>query len=189
VEAAVSLSSFSFVQKAGFEFAAGQALPGTAITGDPTAAVNSTRETQVALAAGTGSGLATKLVRVVRQLAGGASETLDLAAGTWSGGGNLLDVFGAQAAFTTVRAIQVEKVPNPSGANSTGMTVGAAASNPWVGWFGNGTAAAPLAAGGLPYAAGDAAGKTVTASSADKLKFVNSDPTNTLTYLLLLAGN
>jgi len=138
-------------------------------------------ETSFTLAFGTGSGQANHVVRQDRQLAAGASETLDLFAG-------LTDIFGvASTGFTNLKYLKIEQVANPSGTNGSGLTIGNAAADQFVGWFGAAAHTHALEYGGMPYVAGSAGGKTVS-NTVKNLKITNADGSNAITYRITAIG-
>lgn len=115
----------------------------------------------VQLASGTGYGKADIAFSDTRTLAASTSENLDMS-------GVLTDAFGQTIAAAKVKAIEIE---NPE-ASLSNLTVGAAASNTFVGPFADAT-------DGLVLKPGDKAvwvsrtGWTVTASTGDILKVAN----------------
>src|ERR1019366_4151458 len=78
------------------------------------------------LANGSGADKASKVYFKTRILGSGASESLDLA-------GSLADAFGATLTFTKVRVLAIVADVG----NTTDVAVGGAASNAWVGMFGD----------------------------------------------------
>ena len=147
-----------------------------AITTDVVASGSSSFPTLTqTLTDGTGAGQATKWYRSYRTLATVTSENLDLS-------GSLLDPFGATLSFTGIKAIVVAVVA-PDGTKS--VTIGGAASNPFIG---------PFSAGGtlnIPYNQvlinPNAAGWGVTAATADILKVYNPGA-STITYCIWIVG-
>jgi hypothetical protein len=135
------------------------------------------------LSYGTGSGQADIFICQVRTLNGGASEELDLYDAT------VTDVFGTGAAFRKVKRVMIWQVANIDGTTaSSGMTIGAAATDPAQLWFGatNDTVSVNGVAG-MPFVQGDAAGKAIGATSGH-VKVANADGVNKLTYLFFAVG-
>lgn len=116
------------------------------------------------LAYGTGSGEADIAVFQTRTLTAGASATYDLYTGT-----DLKDVFGDTAAFRKVKGIYVWV---DSGGDASGVAVGAAGSNIWVGFFGDTSDKAKVFPSGPGYVGGSPAGVAVGATTCN-LKIEN----------------
>lgn len=115
----------------------------------------------------------------VRTLAGGASETLDLY-------GGLTNEIGDTINFARIKSISIELLTTTT---ASSITVGNAASNPWTGPLGGTTPTITIRNGGFFAAScSDATGFTVTNASADSLKVLNNDGSNTATYRLTLIG-
>lgn len=119
---------------------------------------------QVDLADGTGDGQASVMFSDIRQLTSGASDSLDL------NGTALAGALGGYASFTRVKLLFVEA----AAANTTDLTVGAAASNAWVGPFGSTTGTLTVKPGGhIKLVAPDATAYPVVATTGDILKIAN----------------
>jgi hypothetical protein len=126
-------------------------------------------------AQGTGAGQASQLYASDgRSLATGANETLDLT--------NLTDPLGNAINFTRVMAIEI--VANA--ANTTTLTVGAAASNPFLGPLGGTAPTVALKAGERMLFAASASSGWST-SSANNLKVSNAAGA-TATYSIKVVG-
>lgn len=137
-------------------------------------------------ATGNAAGQVDTVAAVLRTLAAGAYEEIDLYGGLVldSGGatvGTLIDVTGVAALFQTVMAVQVQLV---SGA---GVRLGGAATDPHPLWWGGTAPTHDIGTGGPPFSAGDAAGRAVT-STARRLRVLNLDGTNPATYRVGLGG-
>ncbi len=123
-----------------------------------------------------------RYVSAARSLAAGASETFDLS------DGSMLDVFGNQIVFASVKLIVVQLIEETANYR---LEVGGAASQAWAGTGGflkDVTDIASARAGGfiLGYAP-DAFGYPVDAASAHNLKIRNPNATG-ITYNLLIVG-
>ena len=116
----------------------------------------------IVLRNGTGIGKADIFFDDERTLASNTSENLDFA-------GALADAFGATIAAAKVKGIEIES----DDANTTNLTVGAAASNAFVGPFADATDALVLRPGDRMVFACPA-GWTVTAGTGDLLKVANA---------------
>lgn len=105
-----------------------------------------------------------------RTVSSNSNDDIDLA-------GSLSDAFGTTVAAAEMVALMIVNAPISGSANTTDLTIGAAASNPWEGVLG-GTdpTIGPLKPGAVLFlGAGDAAGLgAVTAGSADVLRVANS---------------
>jgi len=112
------------------------------------------------VANGTGNGQANLVWSDTRTLASGANETIDLRA--------LTDAHGAAVAFAEVGSIVIEALA----ANSTNLTFGDGASEPWVAPWG-GVDAALVLTPGARVGFHSPAGYAVANDSADKLYVVN----------------
>jgi hypothetical protein len=115
----------------------------------------------ILLGSGTGYGKADIAFYDIRTLAASTSENLDLA-------GVLTDAFGQTITAAKVKAIEVE---NPE-ASLSNITVGAAASNTFVGPFADATDAIVLKPGDRAVLV-SRTGWTVTPSTGDILKVAN----------------
>ena len=134
--------------------------------------------TAAAFTDGTGANQAQKLFTDQRTLAASANESLDLS-------GVLQDVFGATLTFTKIKAILVKAAEG----NTNNVVVGGAASNGWVGPFGDTTDTVAVKPGGtVMFVAPDANGYAVTAGTADQLKVANSGAGTGVTYDIVIVG-
>lgn len=133
------------------------------------------RSVSIALASGTGSGQANMMFADERALSSGANESLDLA-------GGLTDAFGTTITFTTVKAIIVE---SPS-TNTVNVTLGAAASNQFVGPLGSATDTLSVRPGGVAVLVAPQTGWTVTAGTGDLLKVLAGAAA--VTYRITIIG-
>lgn len=129
-------------------------------------------------AAGTGADQADRGWSDQRTLAASASEDLDLA-------GSLTDPAGATITFARVKLILVEA----AAANTNNVVVGGAASNAFVGPFGDATDTIAVRPGGfLLLVAKDATAYAVTAGSGDLLTVTNSAGSTSVTYNIAIIG-
>ena len=112
-----------------------------------------------------------------RTLNASANEELDLA-------GVLTDAFGAAITFAKVKAILVIA----DAANTNDVIIGGAASNAFIGFFGDATDTVKARPGGFAALACPGAGVTVTAGTGDKLKLANSGGSTAVTFKILIIG-
>jgi len=129
----------------------------------------------IALGYGTGYGKIDIDFMDVRTLAASTSENLDLA-------GSLTDAFGQTITAAKIKAIEIE---NPE-ASLSNLTVGAAASNTFVGPFADATDAIVLKPGDKTVIV-SRTGWTVTASTGDILKVANGSG-GSVNYTIKLLG-
>jgi len=129
---------------------------------------------------GGGANQANKYYRTTVSLAGSATSDLDLA-------GVLTDVTGATITFATIKFFAVVASSSNNASNSMQVTRPAAAGALWLMAAGDGIALPP----GAWFATGNpnAAGYTVTATTADLITFTNSAGTNTITAEVLIIGD
>lgn len=141
-------------------------------------AFNVNTEAGAQFAAGTGVGRADKLFADHRSIAASSSENLDLA-------GVLVDPLGATLTFGHVKALYVHAAPT----NTNNVCVGGAASNTFAGPFADPTDVACVQPGGtLLITAPNAAGWTVTPTTADLLKVANSSSGTAVAYDVVIVG-
>lgn len=131
----------------------------------------------VRLSPGTGSAQADLLFADERTLTASSTENLDLA-------GSLTDPLGATLTFAKIKAIVVIAAAG----NTNNVVVGGAASNGFVGAFGDATDTIAVKPGGVLVLAHPGAGWTVTASTGDILKVANSSSGSSVTYKVILVG-
>jgi hypothetical protein len=110
-----------------------------------------------------------------RTLTTGASENLDLS-------GVLIDAFGQTIAAANIKGIEI----SANAANTTNVTFGGAASNAFLGPFGDATDVLILKPGARAVIF-DPAGWAVTAGTADILKVTNASGASA-TYRIKLLG-
>lgn len=136
------------------------------------------KNASIAFSNGNGANQASLVWRATRVLAAGANEELDLA-------GVLLDAFGNQLTFASIKAILV----TPAAGNTNNVIVGGAAANA-VPLFGDVTDTVSIPPGGM-FALGSPAanGWPVTAGTADKLKVANSAGGTGVTYDIVIVGD
>lgn len=104
-----------------------------------------------------------------RAVSESSNDDIDLA-------GVLSDAFGATVAAAELVALFIINAPRSGAANTSDLTIGAAASNPVIGFLGGTTPTiGPIKPGGfVMIGAGDAAGiGAVAAGSADTLRVAN----------------
>ena len=146
------------------------APPGTAINNPlPARSVNSTGGASQSLSFGTTSGRADVFCDGQYLLAAGASLTLNL----YDGGAtdsDLLTVFKTAANLRVLKSLVVSIV---DGGDTAGVTIGAASSNEFVGYFGAAGDTLTIYPDGPSYAVGSPAGKAV-GSSTKNVKILNN---------------
>ncbi len=133
---------------------------------------------QANYAYGTGPAGFDTLISRTRTLSAGTSETIDLFTGT-----TLLDVFGH---VTAIRSIKYIEVAITDGGDTSGLRVGGAASNCWVGFFADSTDKITTFPGGPSFRAGSPAGVAVTATTCN-LKLENLG-LETVEYTIVIGG-
>jgi hypothetical protein len=116
---------------------------------------------QTALYFGTGSGTVDTIIFQDKALAAGASATYDLYTGT-----DLPDLSSGTAAFRTIRRISISVA---SGGDSTGVRIGGAASNEWVGFFAAAGDKHDIFPDGPAYEGGSPAGSSVGSTTKNLL--------------------
>ena len=138
------------------------------------------------LLTGVGAGQADKLFYDERELTTGANETLDLS-------GVLVDAFGDTFTIARIKAIALlaESAVVGTVANTTDLTFGAAAANPWVAFL-NSTGTVTLKPGGLVFACcgpADAVGWVVTGGTGDQFKISNAAGATAKYQMALVAAS
>jgi hypothetical protein len=127
--------------------------------------------------AGTGVTQADKLFSDQRTLAASATENLDLA-------GVLKDPLGATLTFGHVKLIVIIADPG----NTNDVVVGGAATNTFVGPFGDATDKVAIKPGHMLIVGGRGAGWAVTPATGDIVLVANSGGTTGVTYKVLIIG-
>jgi hypothetical protein len=128
---------------------------------------------------GTSSGKVDLITCSDRTLTAGASGTYDLYTGT-----DLKDLDGLTCAFRKVKLIQVSIV---SGGDTAGVTVGGAASDQWVGFFGASGDTLTIYPSGPPFLGGQPAGSAV-GTTTKNLKILNNGAVS-VTVRITIAGS
>jgi hypothetical protein len=131
----------------------------------------------VKLASGFAAGQADRAWTDERTLAASASENLDLA-------GVLADVFGAGLTFAKVKALLVAADAD----NVADIVIGGAASNAFVGPFGDASDTVAVKPGGAVLFADAKTGWTVTAGTGDQLKVLNGSGAAAASYKIVVLG-
>ena len=132
----------------------------------------------VALTNGTGADQANNVFADQRSIGAASSESLDLA-------GGLTNALGATLTFTAIKAIMIQALAT----NGGNITVGGAASNAFVGPFGDVSDTIVLGPGDMVMLTRrSAAGMAVTAGTGDLLKVANSDGADAGLYRIILIG-
>lgn len=130
------------------------------------------------LGSGVGANQASNIFHDQRTLTASSSESLDLA-------GVLANAFGVTLTFTKIKAIIIHAAP----ANVNDVLVGGAASNAFVGCFGDVTDVVKVKPGGtFVWIAPDVNGGAVTASTGDLLKVANSSSGSSVVYDVTIIG-
>lgn len=133
---------------------------------------------RLALAFGTAASQADQVFSDTRTIAASGSENLDLA-------GGLTDAFGATLTMVEVVAIFIYAHP----ANTNDVVVGGAASNTFVGPFGDATDKIAVKPGGLfLIAAPTNPAYAVTAGTGDLLKVANSGSGSSVDYDIIVVA-
>lgn len=133
------------------------------------------------LSFGTATGLADIYCCAAWDIAASTALTLDVYTGT-----DFKDVLGGTAAFRKLKAIYVQIV-NGTG-DTSGVTIGNAASNANILWFGNVNDTWTIFDGGPPFIGGNTSGVTVDATHKN-LKFANNSTTTLATVVIALVGS
>ncbi len=132
---------------------------------------------QFTLAEGTGLNQANQVFPDERTLTTGQSEDLDL-------NGVLINPLGEQVNLVKVKAVVIVA----DATNTTNLTIGNAASNQFVGWFGAAAHTITLKPGGVFFISDpSAAGYPVTAGTGDLLRVTNA-PGATAKYKVIIIG-
>jgi hypothetical protein len=127
---------------------------------------------------GNGADQAEELYYADRTLTTGANEDLDLT-GTF-----FQNDFGANITFTKIKAVLIESLA----ANTTNITIGAAAATQFVGWFGAATHTIILSPGDFfAIAKRGTAGWAVGAGASDLLRVTNAAGASA-TYRIIIVG-
>lgn len=130
-----------------------------------------------ALPSGTANGEADRLFSDTRTIAASANEDLDLA-------GVLEDAFGQVITFAELVAIVIVAAVG----NTNNVVVKPAASNGFLGPFGDASDTITIKPGGMFVITAPAAGWTVTGGTGDKLNVANSGAGTGVTYDIFLIG-
>lgn len=136
---------------------------------------------------GSGAAAIDQVVSQVRTLSASASETLDL-------NGGLTNVTNdASVVMVRVKAVFIQLLSttddSTNGTAASSITIGNAASNQFTGPLGGATETLTVPNGGfVMFGRGDASGWASTAGSADNLKVVNNDGSNSAAYRITIFG-
>lgn len=141
--------------------------------------ITQTAATEItALEYGTGTGRIDHTTHSDRVLAPGASATYDIYVGT-----DLKDLGGLTCAFRKVRYLKIAIV---DGGDTSGVRIGAAAANEWVGFFAAAGDMYKIFPDGPPLEGGSPAGVAVT-STTKNLKIENLGAVN-VTVRIVITG-
>lgn len=141
---------------------------------------NITRNIAINLASGTAAGQVDRIYAKTNTLAASANVDLDLA-------GGVTDAHGATITFVKVKGLYVEAAAG----NTNNVVVGGAASNTWVGPFGDATDKLIVRPGGVQLIAvgeGDLNAYGVTGTTGDLLRIANSGAGTAVTYSIIIWG-
>lgn len=152
----------SVTVKATAKIAAQGGASSNAVTPPSTGASGGTNQS---LSFGTASGLADIVAVAEVDIAGAGSATYDLYTGT-----DIKDMFGGTAAFRKIKSLVVQIM---SGGDTSGVVIGGAAADQWVGFFGASGDTLTIYPSGPPFVVGAPAGVAV-GSSTKNLKIANA---------------
>jgi hypothetical protein len=147
------------------------------VDGDGTQELTVTAEGDIALTNGTGANQADLIFHDNRTIALSSSENLDLS-------GALTDPFGNVIAFAKIKAIIIRA----AAANVNDVLVGGAATNTFLGMFGDATDIIKVKPAGAFVWVAPGTGATVTAATGDILKVANSGAGTSVTYDVTIIG-
>jgi hypothetical protein len=140
-----------------------------------------TGSAQESLTYGTGSGQVNLIVAQDRTLAASSNETLDLYGSTTP----LADIFGANALFRHIKYIAVYIVAN---GDVSGLLVGGAGSDPFLGPLGGTSPTVLIYPNGPGYQLGEPTVGWGVTSSAGQLKITNESSAVSVTYRIVIGG-
>jgi hypothetical protein len=126
---------------------------------------------------GSGANQASKIFSDSRSIAASGNEELDLA-------GVLTSAFGTAITFAAIKAIMVRA----RSTNTNNVVVGPAASNGFLGPFGDASDRISIKPGGVFLITAPPAGWTVTAGTGDLLNFANSGAGTPVEYDIVIVG-
>jgi hypothetical protein len=150
---------------------------GTNDLGSPSFSLNLALQPSTTFTSGTGNNQGNALFSDTRSLGASGTENLDLA-------GVLVDPLGTTLTFLTVKAIKITADPG----NTGNVQVGGAASNTFIGMFGDPTDIINVKPGGTFVWIAPQTGASVTAATGDILKIVNSSSTTSVNYSVFIIG-
>ncbi len=159
-----------------------KAPQGTAtVAGIPSPGATASNGDTEVLAFGTASGLADIYCYAAFAIPATTALTFDL----FTAGTDFKNMMGDPAIFTKLKAIYVQIVDGTG--DTAGVTIGGAASNANILWFGNVNDTWTIYDGGPPFIGGNPAGRTVDATHCN-LKITNNAIVST-TVIIALAGS
>ena len=139
-----------------------------------------TNDALTTLEFGTGDGTIDRTTLSPRSVPAGGSVTWDLYTGT-----DLRDLVGLTAPFRIVRQVKISILSG----GASGVRIGGAASNEWLGWFAAAGDKVDIYAGGPPFWQGNPQdGKAVT-STTKNLKVENLSTTVECVLMVLVTGS
>jgi hypothetical protein len=140
-----------------------------------------TGSAQESLTYGTGNGQVNLIVAQDRTLAASSSETLDLYGSTTP----LADIFGSNALFRHLKYLAIYIV---SGGDVTGLAIGGASSDPFLGPLSGTTPTVLIYPNGPGFQLGEPTAGWAVTTSAGQLKIANQSSSVSVTYRLVLGG-
>lgn len=133
----------------------------------------------MSLANGTDADQINKMYADEDSLVGSATQTIDLA-------GTLVGPFGETITFTSIKVMLIVA----KNTNKDTITIGGAASNTFVGFFGDATDTIKLAPGGVFMITNtNAEGYLVDAGTGDILEIHNDSPSDAAEYEIIILGD
>jgi hypothetical protein len=131
---------------------------------------------------GTASNQVNLIVCQDRTLAISTNEILDLYGHTTPLG----DIFGSNCLFLHIKYIMIYLLPGTG--DISGLTIGGAGANPWVGPMGGTTPTITIYPGGRPWELGEPTAGFVVGSTNGQLKVANNSASVAATYRLVIGG-
>lgn len=174
----MGMSSGTLVVETGFRASGTYPPPGLA-TELNAATVRQVFNVQANHSFGTAEGEVDTIVVQDRSLTASGTATYDLYTGT-----DLLDINSGNAPFRRVRYFGVAVI---SGGDSSGVAIGAASSNIWVGFFSDSSDKHKIYPDGPAYQGGSPAGATVT-STTKNIKFENLSTSASVVIRIVVGG-
>ena len=140
-----------------------------------------TGSAQESLTYGTATGQVNLIVAQDRTLAASSNETLDLYGSTTP----LADIFGANALFRHIKYIAIYIV---SGGDVSGLQIGNAGSNPFLGPFGGTSPTVLIYPNGPGFQVGEPTVGWAVTTAAGQLKITNESSSVSVNYRIVIGG-